>query len=124
MSELVELTVVQKNYDSILVNLSSTRWILVSILIVLFIFFVMTIAFVYYPVSIISNQVTEIHTESKQALVILQNGSTQVESTLTKLNTAAVEALKLEDTIIGFVRSACSIPPFKFTSYCIELNNH
>ena len=119
--ELIELTTISKDYDKILSNLSSSRWILISILIILILFFVLTIGFVYYPVYVIEKQVTTIHQESQEALAILQNGSASVEMTLQKLNAAAIAGIKTEDTIIGFIKAACTVPPFKFFPYCQEI---
>lgn len=103
-------------------GLSANRLILIILLVILIIFILLTIGFVYIPVYNMQKQVTSINDESKEALKILTNTSADVETTLTGLNNAAVQAGKLEDTIFGFIKGTCTIAPFNQSDFCKHLN--
>ena len=89
--------------SEILKSLTTNRWILIALLVILILFVLLTIGFVYLPMYNMQKQVTSINDESKQALNILTTTAADVETTLTGLNSAAVQANKLEDTIFAFI---------------------
>lgn len=124
MTEKVEILQFEEQGDvSILLkSLSTNNTILIILLVIFVIFLILTVWFVYYTVYKIQQNITAINNESKEALTIITNGQTDVESTLTKINASAAETLATEEDIIGFIKSACTVPPFKFTDVCKKIN--
>ena len=104
--------------SEILKSLTTNRWILIALLVILILFVLLTIGFVYLPMYNMQKQVTSINDESKQALNILTTTAADVETTLTGLNSAAVQANKLEDTIFAFIGGACKVVLFSGSDFC------
>lgn len=124
MTEKVEIFQFETERDPsiLLKSLSTNNTILIVLLIIFVIFLILTIWFVYYTVYKIQQNITTINNESKEALTIITNGQTDVESTLTKINASAAETLATEEDIIGFIKSACTVPPYKFLPGCKIIN--
>ena len=118
----IQLSEIEGDSTSILVNLKSNTTLLIIILVLFIIFLFLTSWFVYYSVYQIQQNITTINKESKEALAIISSGQTDVESTLTKINASAAETITTEEDIIGFIRAACTVPPFSITPTCKTFN--
>lgn len=109
---------------TVLSSISTNWWICFICVVLLVIFIVTAIGFVLVPLNNIRTQVHEINQNSIVAFDLLQNTVNDTESTIKVLDSAAVKVNDVEGNVTSFIKAACGVAPFIFTTFCQNLNKN
>lgn len=96
----------------------STRSLFIAILVIVIIFILLTFGFIYYPLYLMNNKVTDITQQSKDALNSLKDNVSTGESTLQGINAATQQVSDANSTIHDLIANLCSRSPFNGDAFC------
>jgi hypothetical protein len=100
-------------------KISTNWWICFFCIVILVIFIIVTIVFVLVPLNNIRTQVHEINQTSITAFNLLQTTTSDAESTIKVLDSAATKVNDLEENVLGFIKDVCVL--FGSTDFCKNL---
>lgn len=107
--------------DAVKRSLTSNRWILILMIIILILFIVTTIGLVMVPLTNIRNMVDDINKESIEAYNLLQKTSTDVETTIKTIVGTTAKINEVEDDVTTLIYAVCFFPPYSGYDFCKNL---